>query len=90
MTSETATQTPAVTLYGADWCRDCVRSKALLDSRGVSYTYVDLVADETGADRAHAISGRTQIPVIVFPDGTHQVEPSDRDLEAKLTELGVL
>ncbi|RLP73688.1 NrdH-redoxin [Mycetocola tolaasinivorans] len=90
MTSETTAQTPAVTMYGADWCRDCVRSKAFLEKNGVEFEYVDLVADETGAERAHAISGRTQIPVIVFPDGAHQVEPSDRDLEAKLSELGIL
>ncbi|MCS4275396.1 glutaredoxin-like protein [Mycetocola sp. BIGb0189] len=90
MTNDVIANDPQITMYGADWCRDCVRSKALLDARGVAYTYVDLVADENGAERAQAISGRTQIPVVVFPDGSHQVEPSDRDLEAKLTELGVL
>ncbi len=77
-------------MYGADWCSDCRRSKALLDSRGVDYTYVDVEAVIEGADAAKAISGRTSIPVIAFPDGTHQVEPSDADLEAKLRSLGAL
>ena len=81
---------PAITMYGADWCSDCRRSKALLDSRGVRYTYVDVEAVLEGADAAFAISGRTNIPVISFPDGTHQVEPSDADLTAKLTEVGAL
>ena len=33
-----------ITMYGAEWCADCRRSKALLDGRGVEYTYVDLEA----------------------------------------------
>ena len=77
-------------MYGADWCSDCRRSKALLDSKGVVYTYVDVEAVLEGADAARAISGRTSIPVISFPDGTHQVEPSNADLEAKLVEVGAL
>lgn len=75
-------------MFGAEWCGDCRRSKKLLDTLGVTYTYVDLELVEDGADRARAISGRTQIPVIVFPDDTHLVEPTDRDLHAKLTALG--
>ena len=73
-----------VTMFGADWCRDCIRSKAVLDRIGAEYDYVDLEAVEDGADRAHAISGRTSIPVIVFPDGSHLVEPSDAELEGAL------
>ena len=75
-----------ITMYGADWCRDCRRSKALLDARGVDYEYVDLEAVVDGAERAKAISGRTQIPVVVFPDGTHFTEPTDTELAAKLDE----
>ena len=76
-----------ITMYGADWCSDCVRSKKLLDEMGVEYDYVDLIAEPAAADRAQAISGRTSIPVIVFPDGTHFVEPSDADLRAKIESL---
>lgn len=74
-------------MYGADWCSDCVRSKKLLDEMGVEYDYVDLVAEPAGADRALAISGRTNIPVIVFSDGTHFVEPSDAELRATVEAL---
>ncbi|CAM5449698.1 glutaredoxin family protein [Leifsonia shinshuensis] len=73
-----------VTMFGADWCRDCIRSKALLDRLGADYEYIDLVAQPEQADRAQAISGRTNIPVIVFPDGRHLVEPSDAELQAAL------
>ena len=76
-----------ITMYGADWCSDCVRSKKLLDEMGVAYDYVDLNAEPSGADRAQAISGRTNIPVIAFADGTHFVEPSDAELRAKVETL---
>ncbi|MBG6054136.1 glutaredoxin [Salinibacterium sp. CAN_S4] len=82
--------TSTITLFGADWCGDCIRSKALLDAHSVDYTYVDLVATPEQADAALAISGRTNIPVITFPDGSHQVEPSNPELESKLRSLGIL
>jgi len=81
---------PTITMYGADWCGDCIRAKALLTAKGVAFTYVDLVATPEAADVAQAISGRTNIPVISFPDGSHQVEPSNPELEAKLLEVGAL
>jgi glutaredoxin len=77
-------------MFGADWCRDCRRSEALLNSVNVEWTKVDVEKDPTAADRAHAISGRLNIPVVHFPDGTFQVEPSDRELKAKLEELGAI
>lgn len=77
-----------ITMFGAQWCGDCRRSKSLLDTLGVDYDYVDLENEADGADRAQAISGRTRIPVIVFPDDSHVVEPSDAQLHAKLQEHG--
>jgi mycoredoxin len=76
-----------ITMYGADWCSDCRRSKKLLDDMGVDYEYVDLLAEPAAADRAKAISGRTSIPVIAFSDGTHFVEPSDAELRDKVEAL---
>ncbi len=73
-----------VTMFGADWCRDCRRSKAVFDRFGTDYDYIDLESAPDGADRAYAISGRTNIPVIVFPDGRHLVEPTDPALVAAL------
>ena len=77
-----------ITMFGAAWCGDCRRSKSLLDTLGVDYDYVDLEAEVDAAAEAEGIAGRKNIPVIAFPDGTHQVEPSDAALHAKLTELG--
>lgn len=77
-------------MYGADWCRDCIRTKRQLDALGVQYRFVDLEADVAAADEARSISGRTSIPVVVYPDGSHHVEPSDHEVESKLRELAVI
>ena len=88
MTSDSPAST--ITMFGAEWCRDCRRTKAQLDDLGVEYTYVDLVADPAAAEVAREISGRTNIPVVVYPDATHHVEPSNDDVAAKLRELALI
>ena len=42
------------------------------------------------AEKAKAISGRTNIPVIKFADGAHLVEPSDAVLHAELKLRGII
>lgn len=76
--------TNQVIMYGADWCGDCRRSKRLLDELSVDYDYVNLVDEPEQAVVAEGISGRKNIPVITFPDGSHLVEPSDPELKKKL------
>ncbi|WP_309127405.1 glutaredoxin domain-containing protein [Microbacterium sp.] len=85
--------TPAsdsITMFGADWCIDCRRTKKQLDELGIEYTYVDLMTDPAAADVAKDISGRTNIPVVVYPDSSHHVEPSNADVESKLRELALI
>lgn len=82
--------TDPIRMFGADWCRDCRRTKAQLDELGIDYEYVDLEADPAAADVAKEISGRTQIPVVVYPDASHHVEPTNDDVEKKLRELSLI
>jgi glutaredoxin len=84
------TSPSSITMFGADWCRDCVRTKSQLDGLGIHYTYIDLMTDPAAADVAREISGRTNIPVVVYPDSTHHVEPTNADVEAKLRELELI
>ena len=80
-----------ITMYFADWCGDCRRSKRLMDELNVVYTLIDIEADSAAADKVIEINGGMRsIPVIVFADGTHLTEPSDIDLKAKLTSLGII
>lgn len=73
-----------LTMYGATWCKDCRRASAHLADLGVDYTYVDLVADPDRAAEAEAASGRTNIPVLVFGDGTVLVEPTNAEIDEAL------
>ena len=80
-----------ITMYGADWCGDCRRSKRLFEELNVEYTLIDTDSDLTAADKVIEINGGAKsIPVIVFSDGTHLTEPSDNDLKAKLVSLGII
>ena len=80
-----------ITMYGAEWCGDCRRSKRLLDSNSVTYTYIDVEADASASDKVIEINGGMRsIPVIVFPDGSHLTEPSDNALKEKLEALKIL
>jgi len=90
MADPEGTNGTALRVYGAEWCGDCRRTKRQLNELAVAYDYVDLEAEPAAADEARRISGRTNIPVVVYPDGTHQVEPSNADVEAKLRELSLL
>lgn len=73
-------------MYGAQWCKDCRRSKALLDTAGVDYTNVDLEADPDRVQEAESIAGRKNIPVLAFSDGLVLVEPTDEELTTALIE----
>jgi glutaredoxin len=74
-----------ITVYGAPWCPDCRRSKALLLEQRVPFTWVDIDADADGLRFVETPQGggRT-IPTIVFPDGSHLLEPSNAELAEKL------
>ena len=77
-----------ITMYGAEWCGDCRRSKKFLDANNVQYNYIDVEADVSASEKVIEINGGKQsIPVIAFSDGTFMVEPSDIDLKKKLDEL---
>jgi len=77
-----------ITMYGADWCGDCRRAKAWFDERDISYDYVDLVDKPDETQRVlERNNGVKKIPVIVFPDDSHLVEPSNDELAAHVAAL---
>jgi glutaredoxin len=88
--SADVTDTDRITVFGADWCRDCRRTKAQLEGLGVPFRYVDLIAEPDAVEVAKEISGRMSIPVVLYPDASHHVEPSNDDVEAKLRELSII
>ena len=72
-----------ITVYGADWCRDCRRSKRILAEREIPFAWVDVAAQPEIREELTA-NGYPAIPVIVLPDGTILMEPSDEVLVAAL------
>jgi len=74
-----------ITVYGAPWCPDCRRSKSFLMEQRIPFTWVDIDTDANGLRFVEELQrgGRT-IPTIVFPDGSHLLEPSNVELAEKL------
>ena len=74
-----------ITVYGTDWCGDCVRARHILDGRGIPYEWIDINRDaEARRYVVQVNNGYRSVPTIVFQDGTVLVEPSNAELEAKL------
>ncbi len=83
--------TAKITMYGAEWCGDCRRSKKFLETNNVEYNYINVEEDLSAAEKVKEINnGMQSIPVIIFEDGTHLTEPSDTDLRVKLQSLNIL
>ena len=74
-----------IKVYGAPWCPDCKRAKKFLAEHRQPYDWIDIDNDLDGRRFVEELQngGRT-IPTIVFPDGSHLLEPSDGDLARKL------
>ena len=79
----------AIDVYGATWCGDCKQAKNTLEELGAEYTWHNIETEDGAADRAVAISGQQHIRVVLYPDGTFQVEPSAVDIKNKLNELNI-
>lgn len=78
--------TEEIIMYGTTWCPDCVRTKGVFQKRGVQYKWIDIGKDPQAATEVERINkGFKSVPTIVFPDGTVMVEPSNTELEKKLT-----
>ncbi len=77
-----------ITMYGADWCGDCIRAKSFFDANEMAFDYVDLVEHphETDVVLEHN-GGVRKIPLVLYPDGSFQIEPTNDELEAKRLEL---
>lgn len=83
-----------IIVYGTQWCGDCHRTRAFLDSKNIPYSFVNIDDDEKAIDTVLKLtSGRNIIPTVVLPGGETLLEPSNDELEnaiAKDTRLRVL
>ncbi len=81
-------KSPRIVVYGASWCPDARRARRLLDEHETDYTWIDVDEDGNAMDFVKKINGgKMVIPVIVFPDESILIEPTNYELTAKLESL---
>lgn len=72
-----------VTVYGADWCGDTVRTLRHLDSAGVTYDYIDIDQDDAGEQKVIEFNqGKRRIPLVEIGDRALSVPSSSEITEA--------
>jgi glutaredoxin len=77
-----------IVIYGAPWCPDARRARRFFDERGVEYAWIDIDEDNQARDFVKKTNGgKIVIPVIVFPDQSMLVEPSNYELATKMEAL---
>jgi len=77
-----------VVVYGASWCPDARRARRFFDEHGVAYAWVDIDEDKGASSFVRETNGgQILIPVIVFPDKSILVEPSNYELAKKMEAL---
>ena len=74
-----------MTVYGAPWCPHCKRVKKFLAAHRVRYSFVDIDTEPQAVARLKELQdGGQVIPTVVYPDGTHEVNPSDEALARRI------
>lgn len=71
-------------------CTDFLRTKAQLEDFQIEFEFVNILDDALAAATAQRIASTTSSPVVVFPDKSWLVEPSNNELEAQLRKQQLL
>jgi thioredoxin reductase (NADPH) len=76
---------PVMTVYGAPWCPHCKRVKKFLAAHRVRYAWVDIDTHPEAIERLKELQDGGQIiPTVIYPDRTHEVNPSDEALARRI------
>jgi thioredoxin reductase (NADPH) len=71
-------------VLGARWSRQSYAVKEFLSRNHVPYQWIDIEADAPMREIANSLSGdATRLPVILFADGSHLVQPANIELAKK-------
>ena len=77
-----------IVVYGASWCPDARRARRFFDEHGVEYAWTDIDENGEAYDFVRTTNGgQVIIPVIVFPDQSILVEPTNYELAKKMETL---
>ena len=62
----------SITMYGAEWCPDCLRAKAFLEENKIDFTFINLDLDKSAAAEVERLNqGKRMIPTIIIGDQTY-------------------
>jgi len=74
-----------IRVLGSQWSPESFAVKQFLSGNRIPYEWVDLDLDATARALLESLTGDlTQLPVVLFPDGTHLVAPASMQLAAKV------
>jgi thioredoxin reductase (NADPH) len=74
-----------IRVVGSTWSATCHSAKQFLAGNHVPYQWIELERDTAIQEVVRPLAGDPpQLPVILFPDGTHLVAPSSRQLAEKI------
>jgi mycoredoxin len=77
-----------LTMYTTTWCGFCKNLKRQLAKAGVDVTEVDIERDPEAAKFVETVNGGNQtVPTLLFADGSTMVNPSAREVQARLAQL---
>jgi thioredoxin reductase (NADPH) len=74
-----------IRLLGARWSAQSYSVKEFLSRNLIPYQWIDVDADESMKDQVLSITGDiNKIPVVLFPDGSQMVTPSNNEIAEKV------
>ena len=77
-------QFDGIRVMGSEWSPGSFAAKEFLSLNRVPYEWVDVDRDATARALAQSLAGDlARLPVVVFPDGSHLVAPTQVELAAK-------
>lgn len=78
-----------IIMYGADWCKDCIRSKEILEERNIEYTFLDITDTTKGKEYSDIVmdlnDGKRIIPTLIIND-EYYANPKASELHILLNE----
>lgn len=75
-----------VCVYGTNWCGDTARSVRCLKRLGIPFVWYDIEQDKDACAFVERVNkGKRSVPTIVLSDDSILVEPTDSELEKKLS-----
>ncbi|MGE0704881.1 MAG: FAD-dependent oxidoreductase [Vicinamibacterales bacterium] len=84
-TAEARVPFDGVRVAGARWSPHCYVTKDFLSRNQVPYQWLDIDQDPSTRELVTKLAGGvTRLPVVLFPDGSYLVEPSNLELAAKV------